>query len=587
MPTASRTKLWLQLQSRDQRERCLSSTLNDRPRAPFLCLVRHFLDRLVRGGNDAAATEFELGIGALLGLLAAPGAFTCLLLLDKYSTLFNWLRGRLREDLYVASLPDKYLFLSLAMAVTGIVTVLKWDKILPDAQDYLNLAPLPVRPRAILLANAVAIVVAVLVFALDVNGASMILFPLFVTGAAQTTIPAFFAFLLVHAACVMLASFFTFCAVFGLLGTLAAVLPREAFRAISSWVRGMLLVAFLVLLLTGFSGPSLILRLAGGGVRFLPSFWYLGLYQSWQHRATPVLAGATAAALPGAAAAFLLMVVTYALSYRRRFAGVLEGGRRPSEQKIVGAVVAFLDLFAARASGFPRACHRFVVRALLRNEAHRLAIAVSIGLGWLLALQDISEGLEREAPLVAVYLLLLGLRVAFELPASVPSNWIFRAALDPRSNESAFVTRQVMLSFLTSFVLLPCLTFSWWRWGPAMALLHTAYVLALSLCLIEILLTGYRKVPLTCPMPGFRENLLLLCLLQVLGFEAFTHIGAGLEEEMLHEPASFLLVPSAMLAGWWWKRWRHKEALEAGEIEPGLLFENLRTRAVETLNLSE
>ena len=25
---------------------------------------------------------------------------------------------------------------------------LKWDKILPDAQDYLTLAPLPVRPRA-------------------------------------------------------------------------------------------------------------------------------------------------------------------------------------------------------------------------------------------------------------------------------------------------------------------------------------------------------------------------------------------------------------------------------------------------------
>src|SRR5580700_2079494 len=119
MPTASRTKLWLQLQSRDQRERCLSSTLNDRPTSLFLRLVRHFLDRLVPVGNDAASTEFELGIGALLGLLAAPGAFTCLLLLDKYSTLFNWLRGRLREDLYVASLPDKYLFLSLAMAVTG------------------------------------------------------------------------------------------------------------------------------------------------------------------------------------------------------------------------------------------------------------------------------------------------------------------------------------------------------------------------------------------------------------------------------------------------------------------------------------
>ena len=216
-----------------------------------------------------------------------------------------------------------------------------------------------------------------------------------------------------------------------------------------------------------------------------------------------------------------------------------------------------------------------------------MAIAVSLGLGWLLAVQDVSEGLPWEAPLVAAYLLLLGLRVAFDLPASVPANWIFRAVLDPRSNQSACVARQVMLSFLTPSVLLPCLAYSWWRWGPATALLHTAYVLALSLCLIEILLTGYRKVPLTCPMPGFRDNLLLLCLLLVLGFEVFTHLGAGLERGILAHPASIALAPAVLLAAWWWKQRRWKEALEAGEIELGLLFENLRSRTVETLNLSE
>jgi hypothetical protein len=586
MPTASRKKSSPLFAHR--RLRRLAVRSERLRKGPFVRLVRHFLDRLVRGGNDAASTEFELGIGGLLGLLAAPGAFSCLLMLDKYSTLLNWIRGRPRPDLYVASFPDKYLLVSLAMAVTGIVTVLKWDKILPDAQDYLNLAPLPLRPGAILLANAAAIAVAVLVFAVDVNGVSMIFFPLFVTAAAQTALPTFVAFAAVHAACVLLASVSTFCAVFALLGTLAALLPREAFRAISSWVRGIVLVAFVVLLVNGFSGPGLMLRLAGNaGVRFLPSFWYVGLYQSWQHRATPALASATALALPGVAAAFLLMVATYALSYRRRFAGVLEGGRRPSEQGVLGAALAFLDLFSARAAGFPRACHRFVVRALLRNEAHRLSIAVSIGLAWLLALHDLAEGLAREAPMVAAYLLLLGLRVTFELPASVPANWVFLAVLDPRNNESVCVARQVMLSFLTPLVLVPCLAYSWWRWGPLASMLHTAYVLALSLCLIEILLAGYRKVPLTCPLPGFRDNLLVLCLLQVLGFEAFIHIGAGLEQGILAQPALLPLVPAIMLAAWWWKQRRWKEAVDAGEVEPGLLFENLRPHTVETLNLSD
>src|SRR5215475_4338004 len=93
---------------------------------PFARLVRHFLHKLVR------ASEIDLGIGGLLAVLAAPGAFTAMLMLDKYSAFLNWYRGRLRDDLYITSIPDKYLFITLAMAVSGIVTVLKWDRILPD-----------------------------------------------------------------------------------------------------------------------------------------------------------------------------------------------------------------------------------------------------------------------------------------------------------------------------------------------------------------------------------------------------------------------------------------------------------------------
>src|SRR6478609_2298678 len=98
-------------------------------RAPLGRLVRHFLDKMVRGGQDQSS-ELDLGAGALLGFLAAPGAFTSLLMLDKYSALLNWFRGHLRDDLYVTSVPDKYLFLCVAMAVTGIVTALKWDQLL-------------------------------------------------------------------------------------------------------------------------------------------------------------------------------------------------------------------------------------------------------------------------------------------------------------------------------------------------------------------------------------------------------------------------------------------------------------------------
>ncbi|HEV2447968.1 MAG TPA: hypothetical protein VGS58_18690, partial [Candidatus Sulfopaludibacter sp.] len=511
----------------------------------FSRLVEHFLARLARGSQDAASSEFELSAGALLGLLAAPGAFQCFLMLDKYSTFLNWFRGRLRQNLYLTSVPDKYEFIALAMAVTGIVTVLKWDRILPDSQDYLNLAPLPVRPRSILLANAAAIVIAVIVFSIDVNGLPVLLFPLFVSSAAQLSTAGFLQFAAAHAASVMLAGLFTFCAVFALLGTLGAVLPRETFRACSSWVRGLLLVAFIVLLLSGFAGASLardLLMHPESAVRWLPSLWFLGLYQSLQHAGPARLAALAPFALRGLAAAFGLMLLSYALSYRRRFAATLESGRPPSEKRIFSLVAAALDLFAARAAGFPRACHRFVVRAMLRNETHRLCIAVALGLGYLLAFQSASSALSGDAvrdvlpetdllaaPLIAAYLLILGLRVAFELPASVPANWIFRSILDARENETAGMARQIILGFFTPLVLLPSLALACWRWGLVIGIAQTLYVLAVSLCLIEILLAGYRKVPLTCPMPGFRDNFLMLCLVQLLGFELFTRFGADVE----------------------------------------------------------
>ena len=558
-------------------------------RTPFARLVQHFLVRMVREGHDDS-TELQLGIGPLLGLLAAPGACLCFLMLNNYSSLLNWFRGRLREDLLISSAPDKYLFLSIAMGITGIVTVLKWDRILPDSQDYLNLAPLPLRPRDILLANATAIGIAVVVLVMDVNGASMALFPLFVTAAAPSASIGPMEFMAAHALCVILASLFAFCAVFAILGALAATLPRDIFRACSSWLRGVLLVAFMALLLAGFAGPVPIRRLElvpDSPVRLLPPLWYLSLYQSLQHRASPAMARLAPMAGVSLGVAFGLMVLSYGLSYRRRFAAVLEGGRPPAGRRVLRFALGFLDCFSYRASGFRRASYRFVIRTLLRNETQRFWIAVSLALGWLLAVQSASQpgASLLAAPLITTYLLILGLRLAFEFPAALPANWIFRSTLNCHEHESLGVARRVMLAFLTLLVLLPYLGFFWWWWSFPMAALQTVYVLALSLCLIEFLLSGYRKIPCTSPTPGFRENLPLRCFLLLLGLVAFARIGSELERWILVEPVRFLPIPAAMSAAYLWNRGRLRNAREAGEIEEGLSFESCLSPAIQQLKL--
>jgi hypothetical protein len=186
---------------------------------------------------------------------------------------------------------------------------------------------------------------------------------------------------------------------------------------------------------------------------------------------------------------------------------------------------------------------------------------------------------------MTAYLLVLGLRLAFELPAALQANWIFRSTLPCLEHETIGIGRRVMLALLTPLVLLPTLGLFWWRAGLEVAMLHTIYVLALSLCLIEILLSGYRKIPFTCLMPGFRENLLLRCLLQLLGFIAFTRGGAGLERWMLLEPVRFLLVPVAMAGAYLWNQKRLRDARDAGELEIGLSFDSRMTPAIQRLRL--
>jgi hypothetical protein len=200
-----------------------------------------------------------------------------------------------------------------------------------------------------------------------------------------------------------------------------------------------------------------------------------------------------------------------------------------------------------------------------------------------------SETSQLAAPLTAAYLLILGLRIAFELPAAVAANWVFRATLDPRVHQSIGATfgapARVILSFLVPVVLAPAFVLACLRWNVGMALVHTLYVLALSLCLGEVLLAGYRKIPLTCPMPGFRDNFLALCVIQVVGFEFFTQLGARLEWWLFVHPWYFPLVPLAMAGASLWNRRRIADAREAGELEESLTFDSVPAPVVERLDL--
>ncbi len=520
---------------------------------PFGRLVEHFFLGLFRSNSDTGPTEYELSPSGLLGILAVPGAFMALMLFGKYSSLLRYIKGEQAFDVYVASLPDKYFFIVFSMVVTGAVAVLQWDRILPSRADYFNFASLPLGLRDVFLANLVAILIAVAVFAVDVNLASTILFPLVVTSdaGAGANFQGLLAFIGAHAICVILSSLFTFFSFVAASGTLMMTLPAALFAKVSLYLRVASLAALFAVLTTSFAVLPAVKRLPvepDSLVQWLPPVWFLGLYQWMQDRATPPLDALGLFGLKATALAFLAAMAVYAISYRRYFLLIPETleARPVASSERSGRLTAWLNrVFLA--SGFQRACYNFGMKTLLRSETHCLVFGGIVALGVVAAAQTAVRASDTERPetwlslsYIVAYCVIVGLRFVIEMPVGLRANVVFRSGLDPHAHEVGAVARKMMWTFLAPGVVLPSLVFG--------GLLHATAVTTACWLLMEALLVRFRKIPFTCSMPPFQNHVIMVLVLYGLGFIIFAVVPPVIERRLLAEPWLIVLGPVVVAA---------------------------------------
>ena len=564
---------------------------------PFPRLVRLFVGRIFHGSGESGEGELDLSMGLFLSLLALPGGFYSILLLEKYATLLQWMRQQHEFDRLAGALPDEYFFIVLSMSVTGVVAVWRWESIFPDRRDYANLVFLPISMRNIFLANLTAIVFLALVLALDVNAASAVLFPVAVS-AAEHEFSFFAQFVGVHAFVVVLASIFSFFAVFASVGVLMVTLPYTAFRRISLYLRGIIIAAFLATLATSFEVPAMLKQLPGTWVRFLPPVWFLGVCQVLRGRASPALAVLGRTALIASGTVIASAALIYALSYRGCFSRIPETAdtgpaqRRPR----VAWIFPMLDRAILR-SPFQRAGYRFVLKTLLRSEHHALVVGGFLGLGIVTASQylfasqigaaaESGNSLSPEIlaiPLILSYCIILGVRFVFDIPAEMRANWVFRLCVDKANHECIPLARKVTMTFVLPWVFAIVLPVYGRLWGWRVGLLQTAVVTIMSALLTEVVLLRFCKIPFTCSYPAFRPSAVVLVLSYVLGFLVFVVLTSNLESWALVQPVLIVPFLAATLIAW-----RVLSRLQKGvqEIDKELIFEDTATVEFELLNLS-
>jgi hypothetical protein len=561
-------------------------------------MVRLFSGRLFHGSGDGDSEELDLSMGLLVALLALPGGFVSILLFDKYGSLLRLMREQANFDSLADAMPDEYFFIVLSMAVTGAVAVWRWGDIFPDRRDYMNLVPLPIPVSKIFLANLTAVLLLGVLLAVDVNALSVILFPL-VVAASQDSFLFFLQFTGIHALCVTLASIFTFLLVFAVAGSAMAFLPYVFFRWLSPYIRGLISVGLLALLATCFAAPEPIKQLAsspGLAIRFLPSAWFIALCQQLRGKGNPTFSELSRWALLSPGVLLVIALVAYGVSYRRHFIRIPERGdfdpaMGPSPLSwATGWVEA--KLFR---SAFQSGCGKFVLRTLLRNEKHLLALTSFAGLGFVLAshalIHAFGGGVNQEAllssdalsaPFVLGYCLIVGLRFTYEIPVDLRANWIFRTLVDVKAHESSATAVRASLVFVVPWLVAVVFPIYVYTAGLPMAVLHTAIVMAWLLLLAQVVFHKFNKIPFTCAYPKFQQNAVLSVLLWFLGFSAFATVIPRIERWILPAPFRAMVFLPIFAVTWLVLRQVRKNTMEA---DTRLIFEEAPSTDLEVLQI--
>jgi hypothetical protein len=494
---------------------------------------------MFHGGGELGADELDLGMGVVLIFLAMPGILVSLLMFEKYGSLIRFLRGNGTFDPYIATIPDEYFFIVLSMSVSCAVALWRWNSIFPDRRDYANFVHLPVSLTSIFLANLFAIFALTALLTVVVNVSSFVLFPIAVVGS-QGSFSRLFRFAFGHAVSVSLSSAFCFLAIFAVSGALMACLPFRIYRKVSVYVRFAVALCLLAVLATSFtvasvlSGGSQLIQQRLGG---FPSARFLGLTETlWGNGNDVFFALLARRAIISLGLALLISIIAYAFSFRRCFVripeladvGPLPRGRRFRFLSIV------LDATILR-DPKQRACYHFISRTLLRSDTHLQIVLAFAALGLVVAAQTVNVAyhpgfsFSAQPPSVALlsipyilsYCLLLGIRLAFEVPLDLSANWIFKLWIEPDGEQPRQIARRVLFTFSLGWLTPLCFLYSALLWGWLTALLQTAILIACSAVFIEVVLVKFRKIPFTCTYPAFQSNSPLVLVAYIIGFAIF------------------------------------------------------------------
>ncbi|MBV9772264.1 MAG: beta-lactamase family protein [Bryobacterales bacterium] len=388
------------------------------------------------------------------------------------------------------------------------------------------------------------------------------------------------------------AGVFIYGAVLGTQGLAALMLPRRLFLRFSGYLQlaAIGLIVGVYFLQPGLGGLN---DLTTGSIRrviqFLPSYWFLGLYQHLNGSLHPALEPLAHRAWIGLAGVVCGTPVIYTLSYWRTLRKIVEEPDIASSSHRLG----WLPGFGSQAQ---TAIGQFAVRTLARSKQHRLIVGfyMGIGLAFTSLLLKGSPGAANNpwrqesllvwgASIMMIVLAAIGTRVAFSLPLDLRANWIFRVVGVQGGLESLAASRRALFLLSVAPVWLITAVACMMLWPGRQNVGHLVVLGLLGMMLADICLLRFQKIPFTCSyLPG--RSRFHMAFLSAFGVLWLGSQAALLERHALRHTGSMALM-LALLAVVGISVRRTAVALAKGD-EQKLRFEEEAQPAVQGLGLS-
>ena len=564
----------------------------------FRVLYREFLFRLI--DRDLLAGDAQGDANRLLGRFAAILIWLSIPFAAMGLSVSN--AGVPRQEMLAGAWGPEHSVIATTMLIVALFAVLSWDSVLPDRRDILVLGPLPVRARTIFAAKAASLAAALGITVSVFNGLPGLAMPFALTPPDANPVLSigFYRSFIAYWFTMFAAGAFVLLGVLSI-QALAAQLPRAIFMRVTPLLQ---IAMFCLCVGVYFLQPALAspraLMAPGyqGDLAWLPTYWFLGLFQqlngSTEGSAQAALSTLAARAWAGLAIAATGGGGAFLLSYYRTLRKIVEqpdiapGSRR--------------SMWLPRFGGPVRtAIVQFVIRTLLRSRQHRVILAFWSGMGFAILVlflkTPFAQKIAAEAgadvwrqasvPVIASSLVMLcfwslGVRIAMALPVELGANWVFRIVPLPRVTVVLNAVRAALYTIVVGPLWVTLAVLLSWIWPLKMAGGHLVVFGLAAAIAVELSLCGFQKVPFTCSyLPGKSNLHITVSLCLMLGMSTL-YVMSEYERRALSN-AKMFAVTTLVLAAVVMIAWRRTQQSAGAAL--GLIFEEEQPSEITSLGL--